>query len=355
MCTTKNNSTNLNHRAILNKYHKIVRNLQSRIFRAAQSGNHRQKKNLQKLLMRSQSNFVLTLVKKHRKFNTTQHFCKSTKQLLLQQDKRLLVDMLHKSTVNHSLSLHKSLESIQSESKNHAIVFELDACKHSFKQYIVNFFSHFPYKKDLCKVLDQQSSQKMLITFAYTFHNQLNNHTHSAVKFTCYKNKLLVLANKKSELKIACKILYPLLEKSGLFVKSQQYCSLENGIEFSGFTIRKYRDNTVVEPSEFEIRKHKNHLRKLWRWARGQEASVVIAKMNDVIKKWCHYFRYQHSSKTFKDLQAYQVKKQQKWAMARHPQKSKTWIFAKYFGKGWRFAENSITMLKHTDFRVVNV
>ena len=354
MCTTKN-STNLNHRTILNKYKKIVKNLQSRIFRAAQSGNHRQKKNLQKLLMRSQSNFVLALVKKHRKFNTTQHLGKSTKQLLLQQDKRLLLDMVRQSSFDQSLSLHKSLENIQSECKNHAIVFELDADKHSFKKYIVNFFSHFPYKKDLCRVLEQQSSQKMLNTFAYIFHNQLNNHTHSAIKFTCYQNKLLIMADKKSQLKIACKILYPLLEKSGLFIKSQQYSSLKNGIEFSGFTIRNCSEQVVIAPSEFEIRKHKNHLRKLWRWARGKEASVVIAKMNDVIKRWCHYFRYQHSNKTFKDLQAYQIKKQQKWATARHPQKSKAWIFAKYFGRGWRFAENSITMLKHTDFRIVSV
>ena len=179
------------------------------------------------------------------------------------------------------------------------LFFELDACKYSLKKYIVNFFSHFPYKKDLCRLLEQQSSQKMLMTFAYTFHNQLNNHTHSAIKFMCYKNKILVLANKKSQLKIACKTLYPLLEECGLFVKSQQYSSLENGIEFSGFAIRNHKDKTIVEPSEFEIRKHKNHLRKLWKWARGKEASVVIAKMNDTIKKWCHYFRYQYCGKTF--------------------------------------------------------
>ena len=56
--------------------------------------------------------------------------------------------------------------------------------------------------------------------------------------------------------------------------------------------------------------------------------------------------------KRFKDLQAYQIKKQQKWATARHPLKSKKWVFAKYFGEGWRFAEESIVMLKHTDFRI---
>ncbi|WP_372370722.1 reverse transcriptase N-terminal domain-containing protein [Candidatus Uabimicrobium sp. HlEnr_7] len=353
MCIKKCDSTNLNHRAVLNKYRKVVKNLQSRIFRAAQSGNNRKQKNLQKLLMRSQSNLVLALVKYRKDFNASQKFCNNTKKLLLKNHKYLLLDMMQKTYDDfYDTSLHKSLNTIKSQYKNHAVVFELSANKHLFQKYVINFFSHFPYKKNLCEVLKKQNSHKMLKNFAYTFYSKLHN-THKEIKFIFYKDKLIVLACSKEQLKMACRTLYPLLDKSGIVIESQQYSKLEQGIEFSGFFICNRNNNIVIEPSNFEVKKHMNHLQKLWRWARGKDIAIVIEKMNSAIKEWCSYFRHQQSNRIFKELRTYQLKKQQKWALSYHPKKSKEWVFAKYFGGcNWRFTIDSVAMLEHTDFRI---
>lgn len=69
------------------KAHRIVRNLQTRIFKATRQGNYKKVRQLQKLLLRSQSN-IITSVRKATQINQGKKTPRIDKQLALTKRER---------------------------------------------------------------------------------------------------------------------------------------------------------------------------------------------------------------------------------------------------------------------------
>jgi RNA-directed DNA polymerase len=59
----------------------------------------------------------------------------------------------------------------------------------------------------------------------------------------------------------------------------------------------------------------------------------VIKRLNPIIRGWAAYYRTQVSGKTFKTLDHYLWKLTYRWALLSHRNKSRPWVFARYFGK----------------------
>jgi RNA-directed DNA polymerase len=124
---------------------------------------------------------------------------------------------------------------------------------------------------------------------------------------------------------------------------------LSDGFDFLGFNIRRYGAKLLIKPSTAAIRRLRKRLATEMRRLRGSNAGAVLARLNPIIRGWAAYYRAAVSSKIFSRLDTYMWRLTYKWAKHSHPNKSKTWAVARYFGKfnkfsndRWVFGERAI-------------
>jgi RNA-directed DNA polymerase len=109
--------------------------------------------------------------------------------------------------------------------------------------------------------------------------------------------------------------------------------SLDEGYDFLGFNVRRYRRKLLIKPSKAAVRRIRERLRiELWS-LRGSNAQAVLKRLNPIIRGWAAYYRTQVSAETFGKLDHYLWRLTWKWAMVSHPTKPAHWVFARYFGK----------------------
>jgi RNA-directed DNA polymerase len=107
---------------------------------------------------------------------------------------------------------------------------------------------------------------------------------------------------------------------------------LDDGADFLGFNIRRYRGKLLIKPSKAAVKRIRQRLSAEMRALRGVNAQTVLIRLNPIIRGWAAYYRHAVSSRTFNDLDRHVWQLAYKWAKYRHPNKSKRWITARYFG-----------------------
>jgi len=117
---------------------------------------------------------------------------------------------------------------------------------------------------------------------------------------------------------------------------------LEEGFNFLGFNIRRYRRGTspgklLIKPSPDAVKRVRRRLADEMRRMRGSNAMAVIARLNPIVRGWAAYYRGAVSSKVFNSLDAYMWKLTYRWARRSHPKKSKGWVANRYFGRFHKF------------------
>jgi RNA-directed DNA polymerase len=108
--------------------------------------------------------------------------------------------------------------------------------------------------------------------------------------------------------------------------------TLEEGFDFLGFNVRRYRGKLLVKPSKAAIRRVRERLRTEMRSLRGANAAAVLKRLTPIIRGWAAYYRSAVSSETFKTLDDYLWKLTYKWASYNHSNKPRFWVSARYFG-----------------------
>jgi RNA-directed DNA polymerase len=119
--------------------------------------------------------------------------------------------------------------------------------------------------------------------------------------------------------------------------KTRIDCLAEDGFDFLGFNVRRYRSKLLIKPSKAAIRRVRERLAVEMRRLRGSNADAVIATLNPIIRGWAAYYRGVVSSKVFHTLDYQMWKLTYKWATWRHNNKPKPWIVDRYFGKHNKF------------------
>ena len=109
--------------------------------------------------------------------------------------------------------------------------------------------------------------------------------------------------------------------------------SLDEGFDFLGFNVRRYRGKLLIKPSKAAVRRIRERLRTELRSLRGSNAHAVIKRLNPIIRGWAAYYRTQVSAEIFGKLDHYLWRLTYKWATFSHPNKPTSWVFARYFGK----------------------
>jgi RNA-directed DNA polymerase len=111
-----------------------------------------------------------------------------------------------------------------------------------------------------------------------------------------------------------------------------QVVHLDDGVDFLGFNVRRYRGKLLIKPSKAAVRRHRERLAAEILALRGSNAKAVIQRLNPIIRGWSAYYRTVVSSREFASLDSYMWKLTYKWAKHNHPNKSKHWFVNRYFG-----------------------
>src|SRR3984885_5716129 len=108
---------------------------------------------------------------------------------------------------------------------------------------------------------------------------------------------------------------------------------LDDGVDFLGFSVRRYRGKLLIKPSKAAGKRIKARLTAEMKALRGHNAQMVLIRLNPIIRGWSAYYRHCVSSKVFDALDDHMWKLTYKWANWTHPHKGKRWIVRKYFGR----------------------
>jgi len=108
--------------------------------------------------------------------------------------------------------------------------------------------------------------------------------------------------------------------------------SLDEGFDFLGFNVRRYRGKLLIKPSTAALRRIRTRLAAEVKALRGANADAVISTLNPIIRGWSAYYRTAVSSRAFAQLDNYMWKLTYKWAKHSHPNKPRNWVADRYYG-----------------------
>jgi RNA-directed DNA polymerase len=112
---------------------------------------------------------------------------------------------------------------------------------------------------------------------------------------------------------------------------------MEDGFSFLGCSIRRYVDRhgsgkLLIKPSQESVKRFRKRLAAEVHSLRGANAAVVVARLNPVVRGWSAYYRSRVSSRVFHGLDRDLWYLTWRWGCHTHPNKSRHWVAARYYG-----------------------
>jgi RNA-directed DNA polymerase len=116
---------------------------------------------------------------------------------------------------------------------------------------------------------------------------------------------------------------------------------IEDGFDFLGQNIRKYKGKFIIKPSKKNLKAVLDKIRKEVKANRTTTAGYLITQLNPIIRGWANYHQHICSTDTFHYMDFALFKLLWQWAKRRHPEKGARWIKRKYFAsvgnRNWIF------------------
>jgi RNA-directed DNA polymerase len=149
-----------------------------------------------------------------------------------------------------------------------------------------------------------------------------------------YADDLVVLCHDRGQAEqIKAKLAAWLAPRGLVFNEDKtRIVELDDGLDFLGFTVRRYGAKLLIKPSKAALRRVRERLRVEVRALRGANAAAVTQRLNPIIRGWSAYYRHVVSSKAFHALDSHLWKLTYKWAKYRHSNKPKRWVTSRYYG-----------------------
>lgn len=149
-----------------------------------------------------------------------------------------------------------------------------------------------------------------------------------------YADDFVVMCHTREQAESAWHRLGEWLAPRGLAVNADKthIVGVEDGFDFLGFNIRRYRGKLLIKPSTAAVKRIKARLAAEVRSLRGANAIAVIRRLNPIIRGWAAYYRGVVSKEVFATLDHHLWQHTYRWALRAHPNKSKRWVAARYFG-----------------------
>jgi RNA-directed DNA polymerase len=165
------------------------------------------------------------------------------------------------------------------------------------------------------------------------------------VNMVRYADDFIITAKSKELLEDEVK---PLVEKflmtRGLELSKEKtrITHIEEGFDFLGQNVRKYKDKLLIMPSRKNIKAFLDKVRGIVKGNMTIKQEGLIDFLNPVIRGWANYHKHIVAKKTFQSVDHQIHKLLWRWVKRRHPNKGARWIKEKYFtqvgNREWMFS-----------------
>jgi RNA-directed DNA polymerase len=124
---------------------------------------------------------------------------------------------------------------------------------------------------------------------------------------------------------------------------------IDEGFNFLGFTVRRYRGVVLTQPQKEKVVRHLRTIYDYLRQHRQATPSQIIDGLNPVIRGWANYYRHGASKHTFHSADHHVHAALWRWAKRRHPTKTAAWIRSKYFDSRRNFVDGQKRLARHDE------
>jgi len=161
------------------------------------------------------------------------------------------------------------------------------------------------------------------------------NHSQpERVYFVRYADDFLVTCNSQELLEEKVKpAVAAFLRERGLELSPEKtkITKIEDGFDFLGQTLRKFKGKLVITPSKKNVKTFLEKVRTRIK-ANGQATTgTLIVQLNPLLRGWANYHRHVSSKATFAAVDYAIFQALWRWAKRRHPNKHARWVRQKYF------------------------
>ena len=122
---------------------------------------------------------------------------------------------------------------------------------------------------------------------------------------------------------------------------------IRNGFTFLGQTFRKHGGVLHITPAIEGVLALKRKIGELIRKHTSAPMSILVKKLNQTLRGWANYHRHVVASEAFGRIDTYVFEELWRMLRQRHPNKSKKWLFTKYWtasGRDHIFAVKATTV-----------
>ena len=106
---------------------------------------------------------------------------------------------------------------------------------------------------------------------------------------------------------------------------------ISDGFDFLGINIRKYNGKLIMKPAKSSVKRFLADIRETIKRNKAVKTENLIRLLNPKIRGWSNYYRHVCSKDTFSYVDYCIFKSIWRWAVRRHPEKSKKWVKDKYY------------------------
>ncbi|ACO77575.1 RNA-directed DNA polymerase [Azotobacter vinelandii CA] len=116
-----------------------------------------------------------------------------------------------------------------------------------------------------------------------------------------------------------------------LAAEKSLFTHVSEGFDFLGQNVRKYGDKLLIKPAHRNVKAFLAKVKALIEGNKTAPASLLIDKLNPVIRGWANYHRPIVAKQTFNYVDYRIWKLLWRWCRRRHGNRCKRWIKEKYF------------------------
>ena len=108
-----------------------------------------------------------------------------------------------------------------------------------------------------------------------------------------------------------------------LSLEKSKIVHIDEGFDFLGQNIRKYKGKLLIKPAKKNIKSFLNKVRETIKSNKASTAANLIGLLNPMILGWANYHRHIVAKETFSFIDHEIWKALWQWAKRRHPDKNK--------------------------------
>ncbi|MFW9872338.1 MAG: group II intron reverse transcriptase/maturase [Candidatus Thorarchaeota archaeon] len=164
------------------------------------------------------------------------------------------------------------------------------------------------------------------------------------VNFIRYADDFIVTAESKELLENdIIPAIKDFLKPRGLMLSTEKtkIVRIEEGFDFLGQNLRKYRNKLLIKPSSDNYKSFVRKIRDTIKSCRGWKTADMIKKLNSVIRGWANYHKYIQAAEAFFLAGRVIFQALKRWIRRRHSEKNWKWMIKHYFNnltRGWIFS-----------------